>query len=262
MFEELGMDYLEHENTPYELVRLFSAMLGALLVPLVYLIAVQLRCSRITANLAAVMVLCDTALVCQTRLILLDAPLFALMLLALYAHLRCVSARQASFGLEWWFWMLTAGAAMGAALAVKHLAIMLVLTMGLVAVLDLWAHIGDRAVSLGRLVAHVSARLLALVVLPLALYTATFYLHFQLLQHSGPGDSHMSKEFQSGLVGSTFNRPLTMPPHVAYGSRVMIRQEHGQRCWLHSHAYNYPTHPGGDTGPDALISSLQQQVSG
>ncbi len=46
----------------------------------------------------------------------------------------------------------------------------------------------------------------ASIVLSMALlvYVAIFYVHFKLLPLSGPGDNHMTKEFQMGLIGNKY----------------------------------------------------------
>ena len=54
---------------------------------------------------------------------------------------------------------------------------------------------------------HFLARLLCLVMVPIAVYTGTFYVHLAVLTDTGPGDGFMSKRFQSTLVGSGYYEP-------------------------------------------------------
>lgn len=53
--------------------------------------------------------------------------------------------------------------------------------MGLNTIADLWYLFGDLSLSLVTVGKHLTARVLCLIVLPLALYTATFAVHFMVL---------------------------------------------------------------------------------
>ena len=52
---------------------------------------------------------------------------------------------------------------------------------------------------------HWLARILCLIMVPIALYMASFLVHFAILIRSGPGDAQMSSLFQAGLVGNDFD---------------------------------------------------------
>jgi len=65
----------------------------------------------------------------------------------------------------------------------------------------------------------------------------TFWLHFLILENSGPGDAQMSSLFQANLRGSDLpNSPL----EIAYGSRVTIKNAGYGGGLLHSHVQLYP----------------------
>lgn len=49
---------------------------------------------------------------------------------------------------------------------------------------------------------HFNARALCLIVLPTAVYLFWFYVHFAILNQSGPGDTFMSSLFQETLKNS------------------------------------------------------------
>lgn len=50
---------------------------------------------------------------------------------------------------------------------------------------------------------HFGARVLCLIVLPVAVYMLMFAIHFHSLPNSGEGDGFMSPEFQQTLDGHT-----------------------------------------------------------
>ena len=61
---------------------------------------------------------------------------------------------------------------------------------------------------------HLLARALCLIVLPVVLYLAIFYVHLSVLNRSGPGDGFFSSAFQVGLEGNdlhTANTPKGKP---------------------------------------------------
>lgn len=74
----------------------------------------------------------------------------------------------------------------------------------------------------------------------------------------GVGDAFMSREFQSTLISSRYQRAASHAPQLASGSRVMLRPQYGPHAWLHSHPFRYPVYPSGDA--KGLVSSHQQQV--
>ncbi|KAJ2808225.1 Protein O-mannosyltransferase 2 [Coemansia helicoidea] len=84
---------------------------------------------------------------------------------------------------------------------------------------------------------HFAARVLCLIVVPLAIYAACFKVHFAILNRSGPGDAKMPPMFQARLHGSTLgHQPFT----VAYSSQLTLRSVHSGSGLLHSHTHKYP----------------------
>ena len=70
------------------------------------------------------------------------------------------------------------------------------------------------------LIKHFLARALCLIVLPVSIYVGCFYLHFTILNESGPGDANMSSLFQARLQGSKL---LSNPVLVHVGSQVTLK---------------------------------------
>ena len=98
---------------------------------------------------------------------------------------------------------------------------------------------------------HFFARLLCLVLIPVAIYVFTFYVSFAILHKSGPGDILMSPSFQATLERNPIS---TSPRIIAYGSLITLRHDNTFH-YLHSHRETYPARYD-----DGRISSQGQQV--
>ncbi|KAJ2908968.1 Protein O-mannosyltransferase 2, partial [Coemansia aciculifera] len=85
---------------------------------------------------------------------------------------------------------------------------------------------------------HWLARINGLIVLPLAIYTLCFWVHFKLLYRTGSGDHKMSADFQARLLGSKLN---SQPYDITYGAFVDMRSLYDGPGLLHSHIHRYPT---------------------
>ncbi|XP_027953423.1 protein O-mannosyl-transferase 2 isoform X7 [Eumetopias jubatus] len=97
---------------------------------------------------------------------------------------------------------------------------------------------------------HLTARILCLIVLPLTLYTATYAVHFMVLNKSGPGDGFFSSAFQARLSGNNLHN-ASIPEHLAYGSVITVKNVRMAMGYLHSHRHLYPEG----------IGARQQQVT-
>lgn len=86
--------------------------------------------------------------------------------------------------------------------------------------------------------AHVFARVMGLIIVPLIVYIMSFYLHFTILNRSGPGDAQMSSLFQANLKGTDVGK--NSPLEIALGSRVTIKNMGYGGGLLHSHVQTYP----------------------
>lgn len=77
-----------------------------------------------------------------------------------------------------------------------------------------------------------------------------FYIHLEVLNHSGSGDGFYSSAFQSKLIGNSLYN-ASMPRQVAYGAVVTLKNYKTGGGYLHSHYHLYPKGVG----------SRQQQVT-
>jgi dolichyl-phosphate-mannose-protein mannosyltransferase len=94
---------------------------------------------------------------------------------------------------------------------------------------------------------HLAARVGGLIVVPFVVYLLSFWLHFIILENSGPGDAQMSSLFQANLKGTNVGKDS--PLEIAYGSRATIKNMGYGGGLLHSHVQTYPE------------GSTQQQVT-
>src|SRR5207237_139302 len=106
------------------------------------------------------------------------------------------------------------------------------------------------------LVVHFLARFSSLLLIPLAVYILTFYIHLSVLNKAGPHDSVMTSAFQASLEGGLASITRGQPLQISHGSQVTLRHSHGRACWLHSHNQVYPVRYSDGRG-----SSHQQQVT-
>lgn len=83
---------------------------------------------------------------------------------------------------------------------------------------------------------HFLARALCLIFFPFMLYLLWFYIHFNVLSKTGPGDKFMSSSFQETLEGNVLS---TSSFQVNYYDKITIIHKE-TNAYLHSHEATYP----------------------
>nr|CAG8474520.1 5915_t:CDS:10 [Entrophospora candida] len=216
LFEHIGDDYLKND-VPYIGLRSLPATLGALYVPLVYLIMMESGYSIFTAILAAILIIFE-------------------------------------FCNEWWFWLIMTGISLGLTLSVKMVGLFTILMIGTVVIIDLW-ELSDirRGLTLEQFNKHFLGRAFGLIIVPIIVYLFWFYIHFAILNTSGPGDTYMSPEFQQTLYNNSL---LLESESINYNDTITLKHK-GTKVYLHSHTQRYPR-----VYDDERISSAGQQVTG
>ncbi|KAG1457399.1 hypothetical protein G6F56_006615 [Rhizopus delemar] len=232
---ESGAQYPESVN--YSVMRIFNAFFGAMMVPISYLTAVQLRMSTKASLLTATMVLLDNAYLTISRFILLDSMLLFFTCTSLFTLSVFHNLRHSPFSQEWWIWLGLTGTSLGCVLSVKWVGLFAVAVVGVYTIEDLWEMWGDVGLPKKLYIHHWIARILCLIVLPFSIYVFSFILHFALLYRSGPGDAQMSSLFQANLQGNSMTEN---PLEVAYGSNLTIKNAGYGGGLLHSHVQTYP----------------------
>ncbi|WFD03201.1 dolichyl-phosphate-mannose--protein mannosyltransferase [Malassezia obtusa] len=241
-FSEIGREYLvtpDAEKVPYVAMRMVGATFGFLTIPLAYFTLRGLHLRPASALLGTLLVTFENALTTQSRLILLDAPLvfFVASALCAWVNFGNVDA-EAPFTRYWWALLAATGASLGAVVSCKWVGLFTIAAVGLAVVVQLWYHLGNVRLPLRRLGAHVAARAVCLIALPIAIYMLTFAVHFAVLSKAGSGDTFMSWAFRHTLDGH--KTPDTLAD-VALGSTVRIQHYNTVGGYLHSHPHQYQT---------------------
>ncbi|RKP25036.1 MIR motif-containing protein, partial [Syncephalis pseudoplumigaleata] len=222
LFDKIGESYIEHD-IPYISLRSF-------------------------------LIAFDNGMVVQSRLILLDTFMMIFLLGAVFFYIRFYKARFQAFGVAWWTNLCLAGVFLGLVTSVKLVGLLTVGMIGIAVIMDLWRLLDvDRGLTMQQWSHHFAARALALIAIPIIIYMSTFYVHFAVLNRSGPGDRYMSPAFQ----GSLYNSPLHASSHeVRYHHNITLKHK-SMDAYLHSHPHNYPLRY-----TSGRVSSQGRQVTG
>ncbi|KAJ5126222.1 uncharacterized protein N7443_009266 [Penicillium atrosanguineum] len=226
------------EDVNYTFMRAFNALFGVVCVPLAYYTARDLNFRRATVWLISLMVLFENSYATISRFILLDSMLLCFTFTTTLCWARFHRLQNASFSLEWYAWLCLTGLSIGCVCSVKWVGFFCTAIVGLYTVEDLWNKFGDIKMPQTVLAKHLFARVGGLIVIPLLVYMFSFYLHFLVLENSGPGDAQMSSLFQANLRGTEVGRDS--PLEIALGSRVTLKNMGYGGGLLHSHVQTYP----------------------
>ncbi|KUL84819.1 hypothetical protein ZTR_07243 [Talaromyces verruculosus] len=240
-----GEQYPEDVN--YTFMRVFNAFFGAVCVPLAYYTARELNFRRPTVWLVTLMVLFENSYATISRFILLDSMLLCFTFTTVLCWARFHRLRNQSFSVEWFAWLFLTGVSIGCVCSIKLVGLFCTALVGLHTAEDLWNKFGDVKMPVTTLARHVVARVVCLIIVPLLVYMFSFYLHFLILENTGPGDAQMSSLFQANLKGTEVGRDS--PLEVAIGSKVTLKNMGYGGGLLHSHVQTYPE------------GSTQQQVT-
>ncbi|TIB73487.1 hypothetical protein E3Q18_03186 [Wallemia mellicola] len=241
-------------GVPYVGMRSLSAILGSFTIPLIYGIMRESGYPETIGILSATIMLFDNGHVAQTRLILLDAALVFFMALSLYCYIRFSKCRKSPFSMSWWFWQALTGVSLALTLGCKMVGLFTFLTIGMAVAVDLWKILDvRRGYTMNQVTRHVAARAFCLIVIPAAVYLATFWVHFKILKYSGPGDTFMSPRFQETLQG---NPVLEHSRNIYYYDSITLKNRDSSN-FLNSNFNYYPLRY-----PDGRVSSQGQVVAG
>ena len=165
------------------------------------------------------------------------------------------------FSASWWKSLAFEGFSLGCALSCKWVGLFLVATVGLNTLFDLFK-VFTKA---GNFMKHFVARFLCLVVVPLTVYTFTFYVQFLICYKYTSDAGMMSIGFTQTLEGGKIEPTYK---DVMYGSIVTIRQVASGGAYLHSHPEVWPAgseqqqvtaYPHRDVNNEWIIRSIPRE---
>ena len=231
-----GETYPEEVN--YTFMRAFNAAFGVVTIPLAYYTARELKLKRSAVWLVTLMVLCENSYATISRFILLDSMLLCFTFTTVLCWARFHSLQKDCWSPEWLAWLFLTGISIGCVCSVKWVGAFATAMVGLYTIEDLWNKFGDLKMPKYELGAHLVVRVFGLIVIPMMVYMFSFYLHFLVLENSGPGDAQMSSLFQANLRGTEVGRDS--PLEIAYGSKATLKNMGYGGGLLHSHVQTYP----------------------
>ncbi|KAL5336161.1 Dolichyl-phosphate-mannose-protein mannosyltransferase-domain-containing protein [Aspergillus crustosus] len=235
------------EDLNYTFMRLFNAAFGVVCVPLAYWTARELGFRRATVWLVSLMVLFENSYATISRFILLDSMLLCFTFTTTFCWAKFHRLQHTSFSVKWFTWLLLTGVSIGCVCSVKWVGLFCTALVGLYTIEDLWNKFGDLKMSEVTLAKHLTARVVGLILVPALVYIFSFYVHFMILENSGPGDAQMSSLFQANLRGTQVGKDS--PLEIAFGSKATLKNMGYGGGLLHSHVQTYPE------------GSTQQQVT-
>lgn len=250
-FDSIGDNYVEN-NVPYIAYRAFLAIQGTAVVPIMFLTMKTLKFSALACVLSASVVAFDNAQVIDSRLILLDATLILAVALTIFSYAKFSTYRQQPFTKWWWTWLLATGLSLSCVISTKYVGTFTYLTIGVAVLHELWILLDvKKGLTLEEFAMHFFARFVSLILIPFVIYLYWFYLHFQILKKSGPGDSFMSSDFQETLEDSDH----TIHSKAVNYYDIVTIQHKDTETFLHSYDDVWPLRY-----EDGRISSNLQQV--
>ena len=222
----------------YTFMRVFNALFGVVTVPMADRIARDLGFSRPAVWLCTLMVLCENSYATISRFILLDSMLLCFTFSTVMCWARFHKLQHKAWTAEWFTWLFLSGISIGCVCSVKWVGLFVTALVGLYTAQDLWNKFGDQRMPVLELGSHLAVRVCSLIVIPTLVYMFSFYLHFLILENTGPGDAQMSSLFQANLRGTEVGKDS--PLEIAYGSRATLKNMGYGGGLLHSHVQTYP----------------------
>ncbi|KAG0668634.1 hypothetical protein C6P45_004533 [Maudiozyma exigua] len=207
-FDYVGQDYFENDETlaPFLIYRISNALVGTLVVPLIFNCLKELNCYAVTCLFGSLLFALDNAQICQTRYIFLDPLLLLSIIATIYCYIRFYKyeiVTKKAFTYEWYKRLILVGISLSCAISCKYVGVMTYATIGIAVVFNICQLFvklkGQR--HRGYFVKHFVERLNYLVMLPFLIYLFWFFVHFQILIYDDNSESEfLSETFQDSLI--------------------------------------------------------------
>ncbi|XP_037796278.1 protein O-mannosyl-transferase 2-like [Penaeus monodon] len=204
-------------------IRGMMALLGATLVPLTFLVVWEASFSLNASVIASVCVLCDTFIHRLNTLLLLDPPLLVAIVACVYGTIKFHNQRHREWSLAWWSWLMFTGVCLGAVTSIKYVGVFTVLYVGVHTAYQLLCILVDSSRPVWHVFPHTAARVLGLIILPIAVYLSTFVIHFWVLTDwSVNGGGFYPTKFFAAFSNTEYDN-ATFPEHIHYGANITIQ---------------------------------------
>ncbi|QQS26833.1 phospholipid carrier-dependent glycosyltransferase [bacterium] len=202
-FASIGTTFTDNG---YLYLRFLPSLAGALLPLVLFSIARELGLKTRSAFLVGMLVVLDTALLAQSRFILIDSLLLTFSFASLWLFL--VWRRRKKL----WI-LLLATILVSLAISVKWIALPFIL----IPILYEFLHHASFKRMLKILVAYLGVAI--------TLYSLFFVIHVTLLTKTGDGDAFMSQAYQHTLVGNQYADDSSQPPISLIGKILELNRE-------------------------------------
>lgn len=220
-FDRIGSAY--SESVPLFALRFVPALCGSLLMPVAYHLMLEMGLSQWTSLLAGLLLLCDNAVLSQSRFVLMESMLLLFSLFGLLCILKFRQYHTKPYTFFWWFWLIFAFASLTCALCVKYAGFYSCCLGFAILSRDYWKLLANPKISDRSLFVRFVGKAAVVVAVPLAVYLSVFYVHLNVLTNAGPHDSIMTSAFQASLDGGLASITKGQPLLVAHGSQITLR---------------------------------------
>jgi len=246
-FEKPGQPFDDH---PMWGMRGGCTLMGVFIIPFAFTSVWDLTRNLSASLIASTLLIFDIGMIALNRYILLDPILLFFISASVAAMFRFRTLVNEPFSQRWWMWLAITGSMLAGAISVKFVGLFVVLFVGIFTIGQLWDILGDMSQPLTYTIKHFMARAICLILLPIILYIAIFFVHLSVLSKTGNGDGFYSSLFQATLEGNKIQN-ATVAADVSYGAHVTFKNHKTGGGYLHSHFALYPEGFG----------SKQQQVT-
>ncbi|MFH1048294.1 MAG: phospholipid carrier-dependent glycosyltransferase [Patescibacteria group bacterium] len=193
-------------------LRFLPALFGALFVLLFSWFAYLATRSKQIALIAGTLILLDNAFLVQSKIIAIDIFLVFFEILTLCFFLLC--QKEKGFTKKWLAFLALAGISFGLTISIKWTGLaaigiiwVILLTKIFSQKMSEWLSPKNYAISKIIKLKEAIAGIFVISAIGFLIYLIPFYIHFNILNKSGPGDAFMSASFQSELKNGKENTP-------------------------------------------------------
>ncbi|KAG2193755.1 hypothetical protein INT47_005036, partial [Mucor saturninus] len=230
---------------PLVALRRFSALLGASLIPIMYMTIRGLGHSRAAATLAAGLLIFENGLITQSRYA--TPEVYVLFFSAMATLSWTYMHKNQSQVIQSTIWQLITGASLGCAVSCKWTG-MLALPMIWVSIaFETYNKLCDKRNTVKSVIKQNAIYLLTVGLLPLVIYGLIFSFHLALIPSAGDHDLLLSSHLKYSLVGNVLE---PSQPNIAYGSQIVIKHAGTAGGYLHSHQKRFS---GGSTQQEVTL---------